>query len=129
MTSLLLLTYQSHLWEAISLADDSFADVLAKGAEAVRDLVLAEVDCQAALMHAAASPKVRIDRGLPPIETLGPYRLIRLLGNGEMETAQALTTPHHYSEPRTKLNWDTRTGQGFCASRQRLPSSRPSLSG
>lgn len=69
---------------ANSLATDSFVDVLAKGAQAVRDPVLAEADCQAALLHAAGSPEMRIDRIMPPIETLGPYRLIRLLGNGGM---------------------------------------------
>ncbi len=63
---------------------DSFAGVLASGAKETHDPILAEADCQAAIFHAAASPAMRMDRVLPPIETLGPYRLIRPLGRGGM---------------------------------------------
>ena len=61
----------------ISLAMDG-------GASAGEEAVLAEADCQAALYHASQSPAMRYDSVLPPIETLGPYRLLRPLGRGGM---------------------------------------------
>ncbi len=67
-----------------SATDDSLAGVLAAGAKNSADPILSEADCQAALFHAAGSPEMRIDRVLPPIESLGPYRLIRPLGRGGM---------------------------------------------
>jgi len=67
-----------------STSDDSLAGVLAAGVKDSHDPVLAEADCQAAIFHAAGSPEMRLDRVLPPIETLGPYRLIRPLGRGGM---------------------------------------------
>ncbi len=67
-----------------SVTDDSLAGVLAAGANESHDPLLTEDDCQAALFHAAGATGMRIDRVLPPIETLGPYRLIRPLGRGGM---------------------------------------------
>lgn len=63
---------------------DSLAAAIAQGSQTAADPVLAEADCQAAVFHAAGTPEMRIDQVLPPIETLGPYRLIRLLGRGGM---------------------------------------------
>lgn len=62
--------------------DDSFANLLKAGDDA--DPILAEPDLQAAVYHATSTPTNRIDAVLPPVESLGPYRLIRPLGHGGM---------------------------------------------
>ena len=67
-----------------SPTDDSFAAVLSAKSVASDDAILSEVDCQAALFHAAGPFEMPLDRVLPPIDSLGPYRLIRPLGRGGM---------------------------------------------
>lgn len=62
--------------------DDSFANLLRAGDDA--DPILAEPDLQAAVYHATSTPTNRIDAVMPPVESLGPYRLIRPLGHGGM---------------------------------------------
>ncbi len=70
--------------ESAARDDDSFLGALATRDDDEHDPVLAESDCQAALYHAASRSPKPLDRVLPPIETLGPYRLIRPLGRGGM---------------------------------------------
>ncbi|TWU57724.1 serine/threonine protein kinase [Rubripirellula reticaptiva] len=65
-------------------SDDSFGAILSRSNVPEPDPVVAEPDCQAAIFHAAGSPVMRLDSVMPPIETLGPYRLIRPLGRGGM---------------------------------------------
>ncbi|TWU56861.1 Serine/threonine-protein kinase PknH [Rubripirellula tenax] len=67
-----------------SAGNDSFGAALSTSKAAQPDPVLAEPDCQAAIFHATGSPAMRLDHVMPPIETLGPYRLIRPLGRGGM---------------------------------------------
>ncbi len=62
--------------------EDSFADLLKAGDDP--DPILAEPDLQAAVYHATATSTPRIDALMPPVESLGPYRLIRPLGHGGM---------------------------------------------
>ena len=66
--------------------DDSFAAALSFKVTDDSDEceIIAEADCQAALFHASRSPAGRLDSMVPPIETLGPYRLLRPLGRGGM---------------------------------------------
>ncbi len=73
----------------VSSADDSFARTLNREGSSGDDPVLNEPDCSAALFHAAqlhvaVSPAMRLDQLMPPVETLGPYRLVRPLGRGGM---------------------------------------------
>ncbi|QDT07955.1 Serine/threonine-protein kinase StkP [Rubripirellula lacrimiformis] len=67
-----------------SSLDDSFAAVLSAEVPSSDDAVLAEADCQAAIFHAAGPQKMRLDPVLPPVDSLGPYRLLRPLGRGGM---------------------------------------------
>ncbi|TWT98824.1 serine/threonine-protein kinase [Neorhodopirellula pilleata] len=63
---------------------DKVIAVLAQHPQLEIDPFLVEADCQAALYHAATRTSKSLDRVLPPIENLGPYRLIRPLGHGGM---------------------------------------------
>ncbi len=72
-----------------SVSDDSLGRQLSIGHAGQPDPVLAEPDCHAAIYHAAThhaigSGAMRLDHVMPPVETLGPYRLIRPLGRGGM---------------------------------------------
>tara|TARA_R110002049_G_scaffold4601_5_gene32746 strand:+ start:1041195 stop:1044746 length:3552 start_codon:yes stop_codon:yes gene_type:complete len=69
--------------ESCSADFDSFANVLGQRTSG-DDSVLAEPDCQAAIFHVATSPSVRLDAVMPPIDKLGPYRLLKPLGRGGM---------------------------------------------
>jgi len=70
--------------EAVESEGDSFLSVLGEKEDEDLDPILAETECQAALYHAASRAPKPLDRVLPPIESLGPYRLIRPLGRGGM---------------------------------------------
>ncbi|MGB7326997.1 MAG: serine/threonine-protein kinase [Rubripirellula sp.] len=67
-----------------STSNDSFGAILSRSKAPAPDPVMAEPDCHAAVFHAAGAPAMRLDGVMPPIETLGPYRLIRPLGRGGM---------------------------------------------
>ena len=62
---------------------DSVAATLAKN-NPVQCPIIAEADCQAALFQATSTNTNAFDSVLPPIESLGPYRLLRPLGRGGM---------------------------------------------
>jgi len=62
--------------------EDSIAAVLRDRASDCP--IIAEADCQAALLRAASQSVANVDSSRPPIEELGPYRLIRRIGRGGM---------------------------------------------
>ncbi|MEP5988736.1 serine/threonine protein kinase, partial [Rhodopirellula bahusiensis] len=64
-------------------SDPLFA-ALAQKSSSVDDPILAEPDCQVVLMRALTRRVGSLDGVMPPIEMLGPYRLIRPLGCGGM---------------------------------------------
>lgn len=72
--------------EETSRLDDPFAAALLHPESGQSDdcEIIAEADCQAAIFHASRSPGNRLDSMVPPIESLGPYRLLRPLGRGGM---------------------------------------------
>ncbi|MEM9586879.1 MAG: protein kinase [Planctomycetota bacterium] len=66
-----------------SAPGDSLVQLLLPG-ETDPDQILAEPDCQAALYHASRARPMPADALLPPVDQLGPYRLVRPLGRGGM---------------------------------------------
>ncbi len=67
--------------QSIETGEDSLVAALAT--PPVSDPHAAEPDCMA-LLHACGQPKHLASRLTPPVEQLGPYRLIRTLGSGGM---------------------------------------------